>query len=60
MTLKKITRSNARGVKVSKKPQIGWMDRVERALEARDKCVVMGRVVLHGRYQWRALANVKM
>ncbi len=43
--VKKVTRSNVRGVKPRGRPRMGWLDSVKRALGARGMSVDQGRVL---------------
>ncbi len=52
--VKKINRSDVRGVRLKKRPRMGWMDSV---LDARGMSVEQGRVVAHDRDEWRAVVN---
>ncbi len=55
--VKKITRSDVRGVRPRGRPRMGWMDSVKRALGARGMSVEQGRVLVHDRNEWRAVVN---
>ncbi len=43
--VKKINRSDVRGVRLRGRPRKGWMDSVKRALGARGMSVELGRIV---------------
>ncbi len=55
--VKKITRSDVRGVRPSGRPRVGWLDSVKRALGARGMSVEQGRIVVRDRNEWRAVVN---
>ena len=55
--VKKITRSDVRGVRPRGRPRTGWMDSVKRALDARGLSVAQGRMIVHDRNAWRAVVN---
>ncbi len=55
--MKKITRSNVRGVRPSGRPRMGWLDRMKRALDVRGMSVEQGRVVVCDRNERRAIVN---
>ncbi len=55
--VKKITRSNVRGVRPRGRPRMRWMDSVKRALGARGMSVEQGRIAVHDRNEWRAVVN---
>ncbi len=47
--MKKITRSDVRGVRPKGRPRMGWMDNLKRASCARGMSVEQGRVTVHDR-----------
>ena len=47
--VKKITRSDVRGVRPRGRPRTGWMDSVKRALDARGLSVAQGRMIVRDR-----------
>ncbi len=53
--VKKITRSNVRGIRPRGKSRIKWMDSVKRELHVREMSVEQGRVIVHGRNEWRSV-----
>ncbi len=55
--VKKITRSDVRGVRARGRPQMGWMDSVKRALGARGMSVEQGRMLVRDRNEWRAVVS---
>ena len=55
--VKRITRSDVRGVRPRGRPHMGWIDGVKRALDARGMSVEQGRVVVRDRNGWRAIVN---
>ncbi len=55
--VKKIIRSDVRGVRPRGKPRMGWMDSVKRALGARGMSVEQGRMLVRDRNEWRAIVN---
>ncbi len=55
--VKKITRSDVRGVRPRGRPRMGWMDSVKRALGARGISVEQGRIVVRDRNEWRAIVD---
>ncbi len=55
--VKKITRSDMRGVRPRGRPLMGWLDSVKRALGARGVSVEQGRMLVHDRNEWRAIVN---
>ncbi len=55
--VKKVTRSNVRGVRPRGRPRMGWLDGVMRALGARGMSVKQGRVLVQDRNKWRAIVN---
>ncbi len=55
--VKKITRSEVRGVSPRGRPRMGWMDSVKRALGARRMSVEQGRMLVRDRNEWRAVVN---
>ncbi len=55
--VKKITRSNMRGVRPRGRPRMGWLDSVKKALGARRMSVEQGKVVVHDRNVWGAIVN---
>ena len=55
--VKRITRSDVRGVRLRGRPRMGCIDCVKRALDARGMSVEEGRVVVHDRNEWRAVVN---
>ncbi len=55
--LKKITRSDVRGVRPRGRPRMGWLDSVKRALGEKGTSVEQGRVLVRDRNQWRAIVN---
>ncbi len=55
--VKKITRSDVRGVRPRGRPQMRWMDNVKRVLGARGMSVEQGRMVVRDRNEWRAIMN---
>ncbi len=54
---KKVTRSDVRGVRPRRRPLMGWLDSVKRALGGRGLSVVRGREVVRDRNEWRASVN---
>ncbi len=55
--VKKVTRSDVRGVRPRGRPRMGWLDSVKRALGARRMSVEQGRVLVRDRNEWRAIVN---
>ncbi len=55
--VKKITRSDVRGVRPRRRPHMGWLDSVKRALDVRVMSVEQGRVLVCDRNEWRAIVN---
>ncbi len=55
--VKKITRSDVRGVRTRERPQMGWLDDVKRVLGATGLSVEQGRVVVCDRNELRAIVN---
>ncbi len=55
--VKKITRSDVRGVRPRGRPRMGWLYSVKRVLGARGMSVEQGRVLLRDRNEWRAIVN---
>ncbi len=55
--VKKVTRSDVRGVRPRGRPRMGWLNSVKRALGARGMSVEQGRVLVHDRNEWRAVVN---
>ncbi len=55
--VKKITRSNLRGVRPRGRPLMEWLDCLKRVLGARGMSVEQGRVVVRDRNEWRAIVN---
>ena len=55
--MKKITRSDVRGVRLRGRPRMGWIDSVKRVVDARGMSVEQGRVVVRDRNEWRAVVN---
>ena len=56
--VKKITRSDVRGTRPRGRPRLGWMDSVERELDAGEMSVEQGRVIVRDNNEWRAVVNV--
>ncbi len=55
--VKKITRSDVRGVRPRGRPRMRWMDSVKRALGARGMSVEQGGMLVRDRLEWRAIVN---
>ncbi len=55
--VKKVTRSDVRGVRPRGRPRMGWLDGVKRALGERGMSVEQGRVFVRDRNEWRAIVN---
>ncbi len=55
--VKKITRSDVRGVRPRGRPRIRWLDSVKRVLGVRGMSVEQGRLLVHDRNEWRAIVN---
>ncbi len=55
--VKKVTRSDVRGVRPRGRPRMGWLDSVKSALGARGMSVEQGRGLMHDRNEWRASVN---
>ncbi len=55
--VKKVIRSDVRGVRPRGRPRMGWLDSVKRALGARGMSVEQGRVFVCDRNEWRAIVN---
>ncbi len=53
--LVKIMRSNVRSVRPRRRPRMGWLDSVKRALVPRRMSVEQGRVVVRDRNKWRPI-----
>ncbi len=58
--VKKVTRSDVRGVRPRGRPQMGWLDSVKRALGTRGMSMEQGRVLVRDRNEWRATVNACM
>ncbi len=55
--VKKVTRSDVRGVRPRGRPRMGWLDSVKKALGARGMSVKQGIVLVRDRNEWRATVN---
>ncbi len=55
--VKKITRSDVRGVRPRERPRMGWLGSVKRTLGAKGMSVEQGRMVVRNRNKWRAIVN---
>ncbi len=55
--VKKVTRSNVRGVRPRGRPRMGWLDSMKRALGARGVSVKQGRVFVRDRNERRAIVS---
>ncbi len=55
--VKKITRSDRRGVRSRGRPRTGWLDSVKRVFSPSGMSVEQGRLVVHDRNEWRASVN---
>ena len=55
--VKKIYRSEARGVTLQGRPQLRWMDGVKKALNDRGMSVEQARVKVRDRSEWRAIVS---
>ena len=55
--LKRIVRSNVRGVQLSRRPRMRWVDGVKRALNESGLSVEQGRMIVRNRSEWRAVVN---
>ncbi len=55
--VKKITKSDLRGVRLRGRPRMGWLDSVKRALGARRMSVEQGRVLVRDRNEWGVIVN---
>ena len=55
--VKKIVRSDATGVRPRGRPQMGWIDGVKRALDARGMTVEQRRMIVHDGSNWRAVVS---
>ncbi len=55
--VKKITRSDVRGVRPRGRPRMRWMDSVKRALGVKGMFVEQGRMLVRDRNEWRAVLN---
>ncbi len=55
--VRKITRSDVRGVRPRERPRMGWLDSVKRVLGAKGMSVEQERVVVRDRSEWRAIVN---
>ncbi len=56
-SVKKVSRSDVRGVRQRGRPRMGWLDSVMRALGARGMSVEQKRVFVRDRNEWRATVN---
>ena len=55
--MKRILRSNMKGVRLRGRPRIGWMDGLKRVLNERGMFVEQGRMIVHDRSEWTAVVN---
>ena len=55
--MKRILRSNMKGVRLRERPRIGWMDGLKRVLNERGISVEQGRMIVHDRSEWTAVVN---
>ena len=49
----RIRRSNLTGVKLRWRPRMGWIDRMKRALNAREMSVEQGKMIVCDRSKWK-------
>lgn len=56
--VQKIIKSDVRNIRQIGRPQIGWMDNVERALDARRMSIEQERTIACYRNEWRTVMNV--
>ncbi len=55
--VKKVTRSDVRGIRPRGRPRMRWLESVKRALGARGMSVEQGGVLVCDRNEWRAIVN---
>ena len=55
--VKKIAKSEVRGVRPRGRPRMGWMDSVKRVLEVRGLSVEQGRITARNRNEWRRIVS---
>ena len=56
--MKRVVRSNMKGVRLRGRPRTGWMNNVKRASNEKEMSVEQGRMIVHDRSESIAVVNV--